>query len=149
MSGVSIVSQIVAFASAALIAGSPPAGLTVNRFRTYPYRKSNLPAMSVYPLDDEQIERVGTDTAPLSERHFHFRVACYDRGDPIDLALDPLYVWAIQTLMADQTFGGLLESLQHMKSHWRVDDEDEVYGAVGLDFAARLMVVAANPTATY
>lgn len=143
----SVIDNIMTFAVAALSASPPVPSLTVNRMRKLVVKTAQFPLMSVYALHDKQAERVGTGSAPVSERHFRFRVACYSKGDPIDVAVDPMLVWAVQALMADQTFGGLLAELQHEESSWDADyTADELYGGVGVDFIARFAVPAADPT---
>jgi hypothetical protein len=147
MSSPSVMSQIMAFAVTALKTSPPVAGLTVNRMRKLVVGVDSLPLMSVYAVHDKQIERVGTESAPVSDRHFRFRVACYTKGDPIDEQLDPMLVWAVQALMADQSFGGLISGLQQEESGWGENYEgDELYGRVGVDFIARYPILAADPT---
>ncbi len=148
---VSIAEQIIAAAVTALTGSGMPVGLTVHRFRTRPLSKDLLPAMAVFPIRDEQVDRVGQlEDAPLSERHLTFRVEIRVKGETptVDQQLDPLITWAVQALNIDHTFGGLVEGLQQQEVTWAAAELDEVYGGAAVDFIAHYVVVAADPTHT-
>lgn len=147
MSSPTVKSQIMAFAAAALAADPPIADLTVNRMRKLIVGRDVLPLMSVYAFHDKQKKRVPTEWDPTSDREFRFVVACYTKGDPVDEALDPMDAWAEQALMADQSFNGLITSLQQDEAAWTENYAgDEVYGRLDLVFAARYAILATDPT---
>lgn len=150
----SLQNQILSYAVSALQANASlsAAGVTVHRYRTRPIGKDTLPAIVVYPVLDEYLNRVGTEEAPVVERQFRFWVECRaattDTATPIDEVLDPLYIGAIQALYADPRFGNLLSGLQLERSQWDAFEADRTYGGLALMFAAHFWTLAADATAS-
>jgi hypothetical protein len=145
----SIIDDILTYAVTALGLSGGPAGLTVNRYRTLPIENSQLPMIVVYPVRDDQIGRVGTEEAPVSDRKLTFWVECRASvvtGNAVDVALDPLIVWTVQQLYLDPRFGGLLLGLQTERMMWDAFQANKVYGAVALEFTAHYMVLAGDAT---
>ena len=125
-----------------------PVGLSVVRYSTVTI-KATYPTMIVYPRHDKQLERIGPESAPMSDREFTLCVECRAVGETVDEQLDPLIVWAVQALNIDPTFGALATGLQQVQTVWEPGKNlDQVYGAAGVFFLVRYVTYAADPTQT-
>jgi len=83
-----------------------PAGVPVaERARSFALAETNMPALLVYFLDDE--ERPATDDeGPVVKGQLWFRASCYAKGsstEAADKAADPMRVWAVKALHAKGT----------------------------------------------
>ena len=120
----SIREQIMVALVAALSAGGSgsPSGLTVHRERTRPIEIDSLPAIMVYADDDVPKPLAGqTYKAPLTERQLSVALECRAQGSTSvspDEALDPVLVWAAQTVLANEQFGGLANGVEEGRTVW-------------------------------
>jgi hypothetical protein len=109
--------QILAAAIAALNAASnPPA--TAYRTRIDPVNQGELPAIVLYGLK-ETVEHAGPTTR---RRILTMRLEIVQEGAaPADAAIDPIYLFAVNTLMADATLGGLVKGLYEIAVQWETE----------------------------
>lgn len=124
----SIREQIIEAAVTALSAGSPPA--KIFRSRLEALDAANLPSIVVY-AGPEKVEVESHD--PVDRRVLTMHCECAVKGaSPADELLDPLLVWITQTLMLDETFGGLASRCQEAGSEPMMVEADA-------DIASRLL----------
>lgn len=147
----SIREQIVAALVVALSSGSgAPAGLTIHRERTRPIEIDSLPAILIYSEDDTPTT-LGAQTyrAPLSEKKLEPVLelrAAGSSGVAPDQAIDPLYVWAMKAIGADETFGGLANGVEEGKTIWNSREGDTPVAAAQLHITIRYRTSRLDPT---
>lgn len=114
-----------------------PAGLTVNRSRRQSIEKSQLPMISVYPIrEDAQPATENARRSPVMDRSLRVQVMCRIVGD--DRANDLLRKWAVQSVMADPSLGGLALGITEESTDWDADDAtDADYSVAAMDFLVR------------
>jgi len=122
---------------AALDGAGKPAGLTVNRSRRQSIEKNQLPMISVYPIREEaQPATENARRSPVMERNLRVQVKCRIAGD--DKANDPIRKWAVQSVMADPSLGGLALGITEESTDWDADDAtDADYSVAAIDFLVR------------
>lgn len=130
-----------------LLAGAgAPAGLTVHRERTYPIEKDTLPSILIY-LEDDPPRPIGSHyAAPLMERSAELIVECRARGNPPDASLDPLIVWATQTLVGNEKFSGLGNCVEEGKTTWSSKTGDDAVASATIRFTVKYRTSRADPT---
>lgn len=153
----SIRERIVDAIVTALEAPGGPSGLSVHRFRTRPLTKDNLPAQVVYVVEERSViagnvsfttptAMTGALTGDLTEHQLLVAVESRVAGDPPDVALEPLVVWATQQVLADPTLAGLAISTLEYDTKWTAQEADQVYGAASQMFVIQYFSLAADPT---
>ena len=142
----SIRDQIVAKVVTTLGDVGKPAGLEVGRYRTRSRSALKQPAIDVYPVL-EQTRRVGSPRSRLAEHRLTLRLECRATGEIPDAEQDPLLVWAIQALFADETLGGLANAIEESQKAWDAIGADATFGKVWLDVVVVYTANVANPTA--
>jgi hypothetical protein len=148
----SIREQILVALQAALAAGGGPAGLTVHRERTRPIEIDSLPAIVPY-AEDEQPKTLGGEVyrAPLTERQLSIGVQCRAKGTASvspDTALDPILVWAMKTVLANETFGGLANGVEENRTVWSSREGDDPIAAATVHFTIKYRTSRLDPTST-
>ena len=141
----SVRETIIATVVSTLSAGSPPA--TVIRSDQFQRTDANasLPAIMVYPLN----EKVAEQTGSTAYRILSLAVECQVKGaPPIDQAIEPLYQWAIQKLLADDTLGGNAEWIQEVSTEWVFETADEDVCGARITFDIRYSTGRTDPTQT-
>ena len=132
-------------AAVALLNTSRPAGIPAcDRVRFEPYQPTELPAINVMPVREESEKKTGR-WGPLLTRGFTLRVECRVAGDPADVILDPLLVWAGQKL-GGQTFGVLAEDCFETLCEWSYAGSDQNYSMASLDFRVNFSTLINDPT---
>jgi hypothetical protein len=128
-----------------------PTGLNVHRQRTLSLSHNQLPAQVVYAVQEENNTGPGNGAGPDRRRKAvrSFRLCVEHRvdaeNDSPDVVLDPLLSWAVQTLCADVSVGGLAEDLKELGTTWDEQEQDKVYAAARTFFEIRYITDAANP----
>ena len=130
--------------------GGPAGGLSVHRERTRPIEADKLPAILVYFEDDEptplQKERF---QAPLTQRHLNIVLelrAVPDGVSAPDQAIDPLYVWAIVQLVANERLGGLAMGITEGPMKWTSKEADRVYAGAALHLVIHYRTSRTDPS---
>jgi len=151
----SIREQIAALVVAALQEpGTPaqpsPPGLNVHRERTRPIEQDKLPAIVAYFEDDEPtpLEKQKFQ-APLTQRHLNLVLEMRAKalpGQGPDEAIDPLYVWAMQRVMADERFGGLAMGVTEGPMKWTAKELDVVFAGAALHLVVHYRTSRTDPT---
>jgi hypothetical protein len=147
----SIREQIAAAIVAAVSGPGAPAGLTVHRERTRPVENEQLPAILIY-FEDEQPEPLAGQKfrAPLTERSLgvvaEIRVVPTG-GQAPDEAADSLYVWLIQAVGADESFGGLAMGVTEGPVKWFSKEADAIYAGAAVHFIVHYRTKRLDPTA--
>jgi hypothetical protein len=128
----------------------PPANLTVHRERTRPITADTLPAILVY-FEDEEPTPLAKQRfqAPIVERHLN--LVCELRTTPLagqapDEAVDPLYVWVMQQIMADERFGGLAMGVTEGPMKWMATEADVVFAGAALHLIIHYRTSRQDPT---
>jgi hypothetical protein len=123
----SVREQIIAQVVTLLKGGTLPSGLVaanITRSNTFQVNDADgsLPGINVYP-GQEKILREGDADA---HRIFTLYVECRAKGaPPIDQQLDPILVYVVQTLLADDTLSGLVWRVQEVGTEWVFETADE------------------------
>ena len=95
---------------------TPTASLTVSRYRVLELKPANLPHISVYTVS-ATTDSVGGG----SETQTEIKLGIWARpenGQSLDEALDPLWTWAVQQLLTDQSLGGLARKVVPTQRIW-------------------------------
>ena len=128
-----------------------PPGLTVHGERTRPLAKDKLPATLVYFEDEEPTPFAKQKfQAPLTERHLNLVLelrAIPDAGQRTDSAVDPLYLWAVQQIMADERFGGLAMGVTEGTTKWMATEADVVFAGAALHMVIHYRTSRLDPSA--
>jgi hypothetical protein len=145
----SIREQIIAALMTALSTGGP-SGLTVHRERTRPIEIDSLPAVMVY-ADDDVPKTLGQQVyaAPLTERHLTLALECRAQGSSgvsPDEALDPVLVFATQTVLANEKFGGLASGVEEGRTVWSSREGDVPVASAKVSFTIRYRTSRLDPT---
>ncbi len=134
---------------ARLDAVGKPADVTVHRSRTRPIDKDALPAMVVYLLEETTESR--SSGRHKARRRSKVRVECRvavaadDETTLPDDAVDPLLSWAVRSLLADPTLGGLAIEVIEESTTWDAEESDRVYAAAAVDFTVDYITAAGDP----
>ena len=145
--------QITVACVNALDGAGKPAGLAVYRQRTISLSYQQLPAQIVYAVLEDVETGPGRGAPPNPQRKAKRKVRlCVEHRvnaetDSPDAAIDPLLSWAVQTLCADVTVGGLAYDLKEMGTTWDEVEQDKVYAAARTFFDIEYVTDAADPTA--
>lgn len=148
----SIREQIMAALVTALSSGGAPAGLTVHRERTRPIETDSLPAIMLYAEDEKPRNLAGQAyRAPLAERQLSIGLQCRAKGalnvSP-DAALDPVLVWAMQTVMKNETFGALANGVEEDRTVWSSREGDDPIAAATVHYTIKYRTSRLDPTST-
>jgi hypothetical protein len=137
--------QIIAAIVAAVNGVGKPAGLVVARTRVLPTEQENLPFTGVYPIQEET-RRKGGEWGPLVLRRLLIRLEIRVKGEPTDAGIDAIATWCVQTIVGNQTTGGLTKSIHETGMQWaRGEAENVVLGAAAIDFEVRYETQADDP----
>jgi hypothetical protein len=149
----SIRDRLIDAVIAALSASGGPAGLTVIEDRTHPSEESQMPVIGVYFEDDEPI--------PLDKQHFRAPIVqklvtvileyrAIASATPVKprKSIDPLYLWAMQQLGADETFRGLAMGIVEGPTKWISKEADSVVAAAAQKFTIHYRTSRLNPSTT-
>lgn len=146
----SIREQIVVALVAALGGAGGPAGLTVHRERTRPIETDSLPAVMLYAEDDQPRPLAEQKyRAPLTERQMAIGLECRALGTASvspDAALDPILVWAAKTTLANETFGGLANGVEEVRTVWMSREGDLPIAAATIHFSIKFRTSRLDPT---
>lgn len=136
----------ITIAAMAVLNTSPPVGVpATTRTRMQPYTPEELPAMTVKSLREEmETEKEGRWSYFL-KRTFTLRVEFYVAGDAADSLIDPLYIWAGQSL-GGNSFGKLAEDCIEGLMEWEYADQDLPYAKATLDFRVLYNTLKTDPT---
>ena len=149
----SIRDRILEALLAALSASGGPAGLLVTEERTHPVQTEQLPLIGLY-FDDEEPLPLDKQVfrAPVTQKLLRvtveYRAAV---GSPITAprkAIDPLYLWTMQQLGADETFGGLAMGLTEGPTKWLSQEADAIVAAAAQTFIVHYRTARLNPSTT-
>jgi hypothetical protein len=128
-----------------------PGNLTVHRERTRPITQDKLPAILAYFEDEEPTPLAKQKfQAPIVERHLNLVLEL--RTTPIvdqspDEAVDPLYLWVMQQVMADERFGGLAMGVTEGPMKWMAVESDVVVAGAALHLIIHYRTSRLDPTA--
>jgi hypothetical protein len=146
----SIREQIAVAVIAVLEQDGGPAGLTVHRERTRPITQDKLPAILAYFEDDEPTPLAKQRfQAPVVERHLNLvlELRTTGQGQSPDEAVDPLYLWAVQQIMADERFGGLAMGVTEGPMKWMAVESDVIFAGAALHLIIHYRTSRLDPTA--
>lgn len=121
-----------------------PAGLTVSRARLRENTSANLPHASIYPIESTTDRRGSTSETALT-----VKVVLWGKGlaeTPIDQVLDPLWLWAHQQLLTDESLGGLAVSVRPTTRTWGFALHQAPFGDLDLHFLVTYRHAAADPS---
>jgi hypothetical protein len=99
-----------------------PAGLTIYRERTRAIEEETLPAVFLY-FEDKPGRLISANyNAPLVEREL--TISMEFRAAGAAGAIDPLYAWAMYQIFGNESFGGLVNSVEEGKTEWLSKEGD-------------------------
>ena len=130
-------------------ASGKPAGLTVHRERTRPIEQDSLPAIMLYAEDDQPKAMGSNYRAPQTERQLSIGLQCRAIGSAsvaADEALDPIIVWANLRVFVDETFGGLANGVEEIRTVWSSREGDQPVAAATIHFTVKYRTSRLDPT---
>ena len=133
----------------ARLTGSPlgpitmPSGLSVDRSHLRELAPSQLPAISIYPLE-ASTERKGA----VSESVLTVKIVLWVQGaagTPVDLTSDPLWQWVHQQLITDESLGGLTIRVEPAQKIWGFNLHQAPFGDLDLHYRLTFRHQSLNP----
>jgi hypothetical protein len=135
----SIREQILHRIATVTLPGTVQVGSRIYRSRVQAYSRSEAPAITVSPGEDNPANAPRTTGASLGrlDQVLPVLIEIYVRGDVPDQLADPIGVDVHARMMADRTMGGLAHDVQ--PDGWRPDYEpaDATAGWIGHKFLIR------------
>ena len=126
----SVGEQIILKMIAVLNAPVNKPGVT-HRSRVHAFATRELPAFVLYNLK-EPVERISREQVTRTRR---VRLECLVASPPpADAALDPLYVYAVETLLADSALAAMLRQLAEAEIVWDVESGYQDVAVAGIEF---------------
>ena len=139
MPAASIREQILAYIATTVLPGTVQVGSRIYRSRAQAYSRSEAPAITVSPGEDNPVNAPRTTGASLGrlDQVLPVLIEIYIRGDVPDQLADPIGVDVHARMMADRTLGGLAHDVQ--PDGWRPEYEqaDATAGWIGHKFLIR------------
>jgi hypothetical protein len=143
--------QILRAIETALNGPGKPSDVTIYFDRIRPIEKESLPAIFIDLVRDTTPKPLAGQVygAPLSEFDMQVILECRAQG-ALDVgpetALDPLYIWCVKAMKADEKFGGLANGVQQQGTE-RFSREGEIpVAAMGVHFAVKYRTATGDPT---
>ena len=135
----SIRAQILAHIAITVLPGTVHVGNTIYRSRAQAYGRSEAPAISISPGEDNPANAPRSIGASLGrlDQVLPVLIEIYVRGNVPDQLADPIGVDVHSRMMADRTIGGLAQDVQ--PDGWRPEYEqaDATAGWIGHKFLIR------------
>jgi hypothetical protein len=135
----SIREQILNRIATVTLQGTVQVGSRIYRSRAQAYSRSEAPAITVSPGEDNPVNAPRTTGASLGrlDQALPVLIEVYVRGDVPDQLADPIGVDIHARMMADRTLGGLAHDVQ--PDGWRpeYDQADATAGWIGHRFLIR------------
>ena len=135
----SIREQILSHIATVTLPGTVQVGSRIYRSRAQAYSRSEAPAITVSPGEDNPVNAPRTTGASLGrlDQALPVLIEVYVRGDVPDQLADPIGVDVHARMMADRTLGGLAHDVQ--PDGWRpeYDQADATAGWIGQRFLIR------------
>ena len=139
MTAASIREQILAYIATTVLPGTVQVGSRIYRSRAQAYGRSEAPAISISPGEDNPVNAPRTIGASLGrlDQVLPVLIEVYVRGDVPDQLADPIGVDVHARMMADRTLGGMVHDVQ--PDGWRPEYEqaDATAGWMGHKFLIR------------
>lgn len=121
--------------------GGPVKGVYRTRFT--PFAIAELPAINVLP-DEEQNT---PDTTDGDDIRFRFLVRHMGAAvDEVDKAIDPLYVQAMQQILADSTLGGLVRFTRYISRKWEFEKAEYDQAALTVIYEVEFSTSRTDPS---
>jgi hypothetical protein len=131
--------QILAHIATVVLPGTVQVGSRIYRSRAQAYSRSEAPAITVSPGEDNPVNAPRTTGASLGrlDQALPVLIEVYVRGDVPDQLADPIGVDIHARMMADRSLGGLAHDVQ--PDGWRPEYEqaDATAGWIGQRFLIR------------
>lgn len=133
-----------------------PANLLVVEERLHPNEQSQLPVIGMY-FEDEEPEPLAKQefAAPLTKKKLgmalEFRALASVPGQAVQKprkVIDPLYLWAMQQLGADEKFGGLAMGITEGPTKWLSKESNAIVAAAAQQFTIHYRTSRLNPSTT-
>jgi hypothetical protein len=135
----------------ALGAVPKPTGLTVSEDRTHPVEETQLPRIGLF-FEDEDPEPLAKQKfqAPIVEKLLGFTLEYRAPAgtQPPRKAIDPLYLWAMQQMGADERFTGLAMGIIEGSTKWLSKESDAIVAAAAQRFTIHYRTSRLNPSTT-
>ena len=139
MPAASLREQILEHIKTVVLPGTVQVGSRIYRSRAQAYGRSEAPAISISPGEDNPANAPRTTGASLGrlDQVLPVFIQIYVRGDVSDQLADPIGVDVHARMMADRTLGGLAHDVQ--PDGWRPEYEqaDATAGWIGHKFLIR------------
>ena len=121
-----------------------PASLSVDRYRLLEIRPETLPHLSIYPVTAE------ASSVGRTQETTEVRLALFAKAGPppdsVDQALDPLWLWACQQLLTDQSLGSLATRVEPSHRIWSANLAQRPFGDLDCHFLITHRHLAADPS---
>ena len=132
--------------TALLGAGGKPAGLNVSRGRYRAAEEGDLPLTTVFVIDEPQQEGDDDAIENLLQLGIMSRVKA-GSSESADETLDPILVWIVQAILADNTLGGLCLRVRLIRTDWDQEELLDPYGGAIQTFEIQFTTTESDPTA--
>ena len=142
LQAVNAIAAALAVASVTLHTGTPnqttynkPTGLNIHRMRLTPIEHDDLPSMLVYILGSPPpVDRATLTVDRVLRVGIESRQKIVQAGDPPDDQMDQLKNWTVQSVMADETLGGVAHQIKEA-------DRETMFETIGEVFFGRVATV--------
>lgn len=134
-------------AAAVLTALNAPEGkpCTFYRTRVDVFNAPELPGGVVYVLNDDVSDRSGS----VNLHNARIRVEVIVAGEaPADSLIDPIYVYVVNTLMADEPLGEKLKKLQEVRTQFESEASYQDSTMAFIEFEA-VFATRTDPTVVF
>lgn len=138
----SVRERILAQLMVAMNAGAEKPGPTY-RTRMEAFAAAELPAYVLFALDSSP-DRKGPGT---TYHQLQVRLECLMRGEaPMDAALDPMLVYAVQAMFAACEALGSVKGLEEAQTQWEIESAYENVALATVDFRVTFATAMNDPT---
>ena len=139
MPAASIREQILTYIAATVLPGTVQVGSRIYRSRAQAYSRSEAPAITISPGEDNPANAPRTIGASLGrlDQVLPVLIEIYVRGDVPDQLADPIGVDVHARMMADRTLGGLAHDVQPDGWQPQYEQADATAGWIGHKFLIR------------
>jgi hypothetical protein len=133
-----------------------PTGMTITEDRTHPIEEGQLPQIGIFFEDEEPITlEKQVFGAPMAQKllgvTLEYRALASVPGQAVQKprkTIDPLYLWALQQMGADERFTGLAMGIVEGPTKWLSKESDAIVAAAAQRFTIHYRTSRLNPSTT-
>jgi hypothetical protein len=122
---------------------SPQKPATTTRARADAYSEAELPAYVLYAT--EEAAQIQSPNILLRKRRVRLEILVAGQP-PIDAAVDPLFVYAVQTIVQDEATQAFTRKISQVQMAWEIQPGAQDLGVAAVDFDVTYVTAADDPT---